>query len=81
MTREIEIVSSSDGTRRVVFYWRDSGTFGFREEYRTNQPVEDTWAIGRHPDLKCASLEMAKQEAAVHLEWFANLRAKDDLRG
>jgi hypothetical protein len=77
MSDAIELIYSTDGSRRIVLFRRADGTFGFREEYHykndfdTDNVFEGWASLPPHASFY-DSLETARREAIYDVSWQAN---------
>ena len=70
----IKTIPHPNGTQRVLIVGRDSGFFGFEEEYFSSEPLEVAWV--RLPQKSfsiCDSPEGAEREARGRIKWLAEL--------
>ena len=58
--------------RRVLIIRRENGTFGYDEEYFSEEPLERCWiSRGRFPLAVCDTESTALLEAMGRIEWLA----------
>ena len=70
---DVEIIYSPDRGRRVTIFRRADGTFGFFEEYYSQDRFEDCWIplFNRHTESYCDSLETVRREVYGRVAWLA----------
>jgi hypothetical protein len=69
MDEVLETLYNPDRTRRVYIFRRSNGTFGFEEEYFSNDEYEMCW-IPRSGLSVFDSAETALREARDRLNWL-----------
>lgn len=67
--RIIERIFDVSGSRRVLIFQREDGSFGFDEERFSREPLEMSW-IPRGYDSRCDTRERALSEAMGRVEWL-----------
>lgn len=68
----LRTINDSEGKRRVYIVRRDNGTFGYEEEYWSDDPYEKCWIpLGDYPLCICDSEETALREAMGNVDWLA----------
>ena len=74
----IQTIYDDSRKRRVIIFHRNDGSFGFEEEFFSDEPLELAWLpSGR--DSRCETAEGALVEACGRVEWLAE-RAPDQAR-
>ena len=75
MTEEtIREMYNEDRTRRVLIVKRKNGSFGYEEEYFSQDPMERCWCrYGQRPFSICDSVETALKEAEGRIEWLSSM--------
>ncbi len=67
----IREIYSQDRKRRVCIVQRENGSFGFEEEYFSDDPFEMSWCrYGQYPLAICDSEETALREAMGRVKWL-----------
>jgi hypothetical protein len=72
---DLHSIYSGDRRKRVVFYANADGTFGFREECYSHEPLEECWLPRLWPDSRADSLDTAIAEATSRVAWLAKEQA------
>src|SRR5437868_738327 len=67
----LPIFFNADRSRRVLILWNSDGTFGFREERWSDEPLENCWIPSRWPNSHCNSVKTAVLEAVGRIKWMA----------
>jgi hypothetical protein len=69
----VETIYASDRKRRVVIFRRDSGTYGYREEYHYKNDLArvEGWASLGGRACYYEDLETAKRELVENVAWLA----------
>jgi len=66
----VHTIPGSDGKRKVKFFRRDDGTFGFAG---LNLGEEDCWyPCGRYSECHASTLDPAIREAEGRVEWLSD---------
>jgi len=70
---KIQTITDKTLTRRVVVFRRDDGSFGFEEEWFSDEPLEKMWIpFGKYSVCRCDSEERALAEARGRVSWMAD---------
>ena len=63
-------IYDSNRARRVLIVQRSSGSFGYEEEYFSQEPLELCWCrLSQVPFCICQSAEIALKEARGRVAW------------
>jgi len=71
--KPVETIYANDQKRRVVIFRRDSGSYGYREEYHYKNDLAHTegWASLGGRACYYEDLETAKRELVENVAWLA----------
>ena len=71
--RDLTTIYNDERNRRAIIFQRDDGTFGFFEEYFSDDEYEHCW-IPQFPasECRCDSLESVTREVYGRVPWLAN---------
>jgi len=68
----VKTIYDDTGKRRAIIFQRDDGTFGFDEEYFSDDPLEKCWvSASLHGECRCDSLEIAIRETVGRVDWLS----------
>jgi len=68
----LQTLTDITGKRRVHIFKRENGTFGFEEEYWSDDEFERCWIpAGRQMFSICDSQEIALREARGRIGWLS----------
>ena len=72
----LQEIYSHDRKHRVLIVQRESGVFGFEEEYFSDAPLERCWcAYSQQPFAICDTPETALREAKGRVKWLGAITA------
>ena len=76
----VRTIADETRKRRLIVFRRDDGSFGFEEEWFSDEPLEMSWIpFGRYSVCRCDTEERALAEARSRVGWLAHLRLGDTL--
>jgi hypothetical protein len=78
MINVCQIIDDGEGRCRVVFYQNPHGSFGFREEHWSDDPMANSWVPYFWPDSHCNTLERAVAEATSRIDWLRRLNSREN---
>jgi hypothetical protein len=70
MRSAAETIYDQDKQRRVTIFQNQDGTFGFEEDYFSDDPLEQCWVSKCFPGSRCGSLDEARREVHGRVAWL-----------
>ena len=65
-----ETIYDKDKKRRVTIFQNQDGTFGFEEDYFSDDPSEQCWVSKWLPGSRCECLDVARREVLGRVAWL-----------
>lgn len=79
MDTVLKTLISPAGKRRVLILRRVNGSFGYEEEFWSDEPLEQCWcSYPSSPYVICDSAETAEREAIANTGWLKATIAHDE---
>jgi len=81
MIEVVRIIYSRDRLRRVEVFRREDGSFGFKEDWFSGDPLERCWInyAVRHSESFCPSEQIVLREVVGRVGWLNELIAAGEL--
>jgi len=71
-SRDVTTIYNDERNRRAIIFQRDDGSFGFLEEYFSDEEYEHCWIpLFPKSECRCYTLESVTREVYGRVAWLA----------